>query len=105
MKYQAGQSGNPGGRPKGACGGRTRALKALDKMIGRKRTEAKMIRALDDYVDKKPLEFIKTIVIPLLPKESKVSMAHDGIVMWRNLLGQDVKAGEAPRDAGASSDS
>jgi hypothetical protein len=30
--------------------------------------------------------------MPLLPKESKVAMDHDGIVMWRNLLGRDVKA-------------
>jgi hypothetical protein len=77
---------------------------ALDKMLGRKKNEGKMIRALEDYLDKHPLEFFKTIVMPLLPKEAKVSMEHDGIVMWRNLLGQDVKAGEAPRDAGRSGD-
>lgn len=86
MKYQAGQSGNPGGRPKGSCGGRTRALIALDKMIGRKRNEGKIIQALEEYLDEKPLEFFKTIVMPLLPKESKVAVESDGIVEWKSLV-------------------
>lgn len=104
MAFQAGRSGNPRGRPKGSYGGRARALLALDKMIGRKKNEEKINRALDKYLDDKPLEFFKTIVMPLFPKESKVAMENDGIVMWRNLLGQDVKAGETPRDAGSSSE-
>ena len=76
----------------------------LDRMLAKKKSEKQMMAALEKYLEKKPLEFFKTIVMPLLPKESKVSMEHDGIVMWRNLLGQDVKAGETPPDAGSSRD-
>ena len=32
------------------------------------------------------MEFFKTIVMPLLPKEAKVSMEHDGIVEWKSLV-------------------
>ena len=47
MKFQAGESGNPsglprgqskGGRPKGSVGGRMQALLLLDKILGKKTT-------------------------------------------------------------------
>jgi len=93
MKFEPGKSGNPRGRPKGSYRGRTRALMALDKMIGNKKSEAKMIRAPEKYLDDKPLEFFKTIVMPLLPKEAKVDVEHDGIVEWKSLVEAFPKVG------------
>ena len=104
MLFESGKSGNPGGRPKGSYGGRIMALAGLDKLLARKKNQRALIRALEKEMQANPVRFFKTVIMPLLPKESKVSMEHDGIVMWRNLLGQDVKAGETPPDAGSSRD-
>ena len=79
MTFQAGQSGNPRGRPKGTCGGRARALVILDKMLGKKRSEAALMKALEQEFEKDPVRFFKTIVMPLLPKESKLNVDRDGV--------------------------
>lgn len=39
MEFQAGESGNPGGRPKGSYGGRIQALAGLDRLLARKKKE------------------------------------------------------------------
>ena len=46
MKFQSGQSGNPGGRPKGSYGGRMLALAGLDKLLARKKNQRALIAAL-----------------------------------------------------------
>jgi hypothetical protein len=60
--------------------------------MGKKRNMGALMRALEADLHKDPVRFFKTVVMPLLPKEAKVEMGNDGIVMWRNLLGQDVRA-------------
>lgn len=45
--------------------------------------------------DKNPLQFFKTIIMPLLPKESKMAVDHDGVIEWKSLLGDG--PGEKPR--------
>ena len=40
MKFQAGQSGNPGGRKKGSCGGRMQALASMDRMLSKGKNKA-----------------------------------------------------------------
>ena len=83
MKYQAGQSGNPGGRPKGSYGGRMQALQLLDKILGKRKSQRGLTEALEEELSKHPLSFFKTIVMPLLPKESKLAVETDGIVEWK----------------------
>ena len=94
MAFQSGKSGNPEGRPKGSYGGRIQALAGLDRLLGRTKNKKLLERALEAEFRADPSKFFKTVVMPLLPKESKVAIDQDGIVMWRNLLGQDVRAGE-----------
>lgn len=86
MKYQAGQSGNPGGRPKGSYGGRMQALQLLDKILGKRKSQRGLTEALEAELERDALGFFKTIVMPLLPKESKVAVANDGIVEWKSLV-------------------
>ena len=86
MKYQAGQSGNVGGRPKGSYGGRIQALQLLDKILGKRTSQRGLTAALEAELKKNPLGFFKTIVMPLLPKESKLSVENDGIVEWKSLV-------------------
>lgn len=92
MQFQPGKSGNPGGRRKGSVGGRSLALAVLDGMLVKSRNRTALERALQKEFSENPLRFFKTIVMPLLPKEAKVAVENDGIVMWRNLQGQDVRA-------------
>ena len=86
MKYQAGQSGNVGGRPKGSVGGRTLALASLDKLLARKKNQKALILALEKELQANPVRFFRTVIMPLLPKESKLSFDQDGIVEWKTLL-------------------
>jgi len=96
MKYQAGESGNPNGRPKGSIGGRMQALHALDKLLARRKTQATLIRALDDEFKKNPIGFFRTIIMPLLPREAKLSLEHDGVLEWKSLIGPSEPATDAP---------
>jgi hypothetical protein len=91
MRFEAGESGNPNGRPKGSYGGRIQALAGLDKLLARKKNQQALIAALEKDLQKDPVRFFKTVIMPLLPKESKLSFDHDGIVEWRSLLGVTVK--------------
>jgi hypothetical protein len=86
MRFEAGESGNPNGRPKGSYGGRIQALAGLDKLLARKKNQKALIAALEKDLQKDPVRFFKTVIMPLLPKESKLAFDHDGIVEWKSLL-------------------
>ena len=87
MSFEAGTSGNPVGRPKGSYGGRIQALAALDRMLGKKKNQSMLVKALEQEFQADPVRFFKTVVMPLLPRESKLRFDHDGVVQWRSLLG------------------
>lgn len=89
--FEAGQSGNPVGRPKGSYGGRIQALASLDKLLARPKNQQALIKALEKDLQVDPVRFFKTVIMPLLPRESKLSFDHDGVVQWRSLLGASVE--------------
>lgn len=93
--FEAGKTGNPKGRPKGCCGGRMRALAGLDRLLARKKNQQALIAALEEDLHKDPVRFFKTVVMPLLPREAKLSVDHDGVIEWKSLLGDE--PGEKPR--------
>ena len=86
MEFQAGQSGNPVGRPKGSYGGRIKALAALDRMLGKK-NQTVLMKALEKEFLNSPVRFFRTIVMPLLPRESKLKFDREGVIEWRSLVG------------------
>jgi len=86
-KFAAGQSGNPVGRPKGSYGGRIQALASLDKIVGRRKNLAALEKALEVEFAKDPVRFFRSIIMPLLPKESKLELDRDGVIRWQSLLG------------------
>ncbi len=87
MSFEAGKSGNPVGRPKGSYGGRIQALAALDRMLGKKKNQVVLTKALEEEFVKNPVRFFRNIVMPLLPRESKLKLDEEGVVQWRSLLG------------------
>ncbi len=85
--FAAGKSGNPSGRPKGALGGRARALAGLDKMLAQKKNADVLVKALEEEFRADPVRFFKTVVMPLLPRDAKVEVDRGGgIIRWRSLL-------------------
>jgi len=46
MTFVPGKSGNPMGRPRGLVGGRVQALGILDKLLGKKKCQASLLKAL-----------------------------------------------------------
>jgi len=96
MKFEKGKSGNPSGLSKMRVGrvggvgrprsGRMEALEALDGLLGRSKSRRMLMAALAKALKADPIGFFKTIIMPLLPKESKVSVANDGIVEWKSLV-------------------
>ena len=88
-QFQPGMSGNPAGRPKGSCGGRVQALAALDVILAKKKNQRALVKALETELLGNPVRFFKTIIMPLLPREAKLSFDHDGVIRWQSLLGQE----------------
>jgi hypothetical protein len=95
MLYGVGQSGNPRGRPKGSYGGRIQALAGLDRLLERKKNQAALIKALEADLHANPVRFFKTVIMPLLPREARLSVDNDGVIQWKSLLGDE--PGEKPR--------
>jgi hypothetical protein len=87
-QFQPGVSGNPDGRPKGSSGGRVQALAALDVMLAKRKNQRALVKALESEFLGNPVRFFKTIIMPLLPREAKLSLDHDGVIRWQSLLGQ-----------------
>ncbi len=87
-QFVVGQSGNPVGRPKGSYGGRIQALASLDKIVGRRKNLAALEKALEVEFAKDPVRFFRSIIMPLLPKESKLELDRDGVIRWQSLLGK-----------------
>lgn len=86
----------PPNLPGRGIGGRTRALQTLDKMMGTEENQEKLRAALQAAFDKNPMKFFRQIIMPLLPKETKLEMASEGKVLWTRISEQYPP--EEPRD-------
>ena len=87
MSFETGESGNPNGRPKGSYGGRIMALASLDTLLAKKKNQKALMAALEQDLLDDPVRFFKTVIMPLLPREAKLSFDHDGVIQWKSLLG------------------
>jgi hypothetical protein len=90
--FEPGKSGNPNGRPKGSYGGRVQALLSLDKLLSRKKSKSALIRALERELHTDPVRFFKTVIMPLLPREARLSLGRDGVIKWQSLTGVSEEA-------------
>jgi hypothetical protein len=99
IMFEAGVSGNPQGRPKGSYGGRIQALAGLDKLLARRKNQKALINALEAELQANPVRFFKTVIMPLLPRETKLAFDHEGVIQWRSLIGGKEEEGEAGKTA------
>ena len=88
-QFMPGESGNPVGRPKGSYGGRIQALASLDKILAKKKNLVSLEKALEVDFQKDPVRFFKSVIMPLLPKESKLALDQSGVIRWQSLVGGD----------------
>jgi hypothetical protein len=75
------------------------ALAGLDKLLARKKNQKALIAALERDLQDNPIRFFKTVIMPLLPRESKLSFDHEGVIQWKSLLG----GSDATKDEGRGS--
>ena len=85
MSFKIGCVAGPG-RPPGSVSGRREALRVLDSVLADSTIQATLETAIRTAFNKNPIAFFKTIVMPLLPQESKVAIAREGPVVWQSLL-------------------
>ena len=86
MKFTSGCQPGPG-RPTGSVSGRREALRVLDEMLGDQTNKDTLQAALQAEFTKDPVRFFRAIVMPLLPAETKLSIAQEGgVVKWQSLL-------------------
>ena len=62
------------------------ALASLDRLLAKKKNQKALMDALEKDLLKDPVYFFKTVVMPLLPREAKLSFDRDGIVEWKTLV-------------------
>ncbi len=62
-------------------------------MLARPRNQGLLIRALEREFKKDPVRFFRTMIMPLLPREARVELGHDGVIQWKSLMGGVVAGG------------
>ena len=55
-------------------------------MMARSKNKKLLVKALQEEFEKDPSKFFKTVIMPLLPRESKVAVDNQGIVEWKSLV-------------------
>jgi hypothetical protein len=77
--WKPGQAPNPYG--KSGDRGRMVALKILDDILAEAGTKKRMKEALRAYINQRPVAAFKTLVMPRLPKNVRVDLAGERIVV------------------------
>jgi len=69
-------------------------------MLTRRKNQRALILALEKELQGNPVRFFRTVIMPLLPREAKLSVDQDGIVEWKTLLEAFPKEGSpaVPQD-------
>ncbi len=85
-RWPPGISGNPKGRPPSQRVGRAGALALLDDILAEAETKNRMREALRTYIRQRPVAAFKTLVMPLLPKDVRVDLGGERVIVWKSFL-------------------
>ena len=89
--WQPGQSANPAGGKHGhhngrPLGGRSHALRTLDAPLAESKSQKQIRNIPADELGNNALSFFKTIIVPLLPRESEIEVDATGVVQRQGLV-------------------
>lgn len=82
--FLPGNAGGPGGVAGRKCG-RGKALAILDEMLEEAENLETLKEALAESFKKNPVRFFRQIIMPLLPKDTRVEIAQAGPIVWTRL--------------------
>ena len=85
-RWKPGFCPNPHGAKPGMRHGRGAALALLDEILGETDVKVKMKAALRAYILQRPVAAFKSLVMPLLPKDVRVDVASQRVVVWRSFM-------------------
>ena len=71
-QFKKGQPGGPG-RPKGSVSGQKKCMQVLDDLLDRSENQERFAKELQKAFEKNPVAFWRNIVLPLSPKDVKIS--------------------------------
>ena len=74
--------------------------------MARKKNQQLLDDAIEADFRANPMNFFKTVIMPLLPRDSRLTMETPGVINWKSLIGGQVKDGGAdalPPDAATKS--
>lgn len=69
-QFKPGQSGNPGGRPRGSIGGRARSLQILDEITSKEENQQLLAAKMEEAFRRNPMAFFQKVMVGVMPKES-----------------------------------
>jgi hypothetical protein len=72
----------------------------LDRMAAGQKSERALMAALEARFRENPMRFFRTVVMPLLPRETTLSGAGDDVIAWRSPMdvGPDAsRTGKGPQ--------
>jgi len=74
----------------------------LDRMLAKPANQTCLAQALEVELRKDPVRFFRSIIMPLLPHESRTAVEQAGVVGWRSLVSSSVTVTGVLRDVGGS---
>jgi hypothetical protein len=72
----------------------------LDRMLAKPANQAFLAKALEEELRKNPLRFFRSIIMPLIPHETRTAIEQAGVVGWRSLVSSSITGAGLQSDAG-----
>jgi hypothetical protein len=58
----------------------------MDQVLAEDGNEAKFKAAVREAFNRNPMRFFERFIMPLLPKEARLSLDSEGVIKWQSLL-------------------
>ena len=71
--------------PKDIGVGRAETLATLDRLLAKSRNRKTLLAAMEARLEENPALFFRKVVMPLLPRDTTLSVESDGVLEWRSL--------------------
>ena len=79
-------------------GGRVEALVVLDRLMASRKSRKALRVALEAELAANPLWFFRMVIMPLLPKDAKLSFEREIVIGWKSLAQESPPQGEQGKE-------